>query len=465
MSTAALSDDTPVDPDDELLVAYIDGELDRKDQTELENRLLDDEKLRSRLQQLQTGWELLDDLPDPAPSLKLVESTLELVVADIVKVKPSSARVWSRFRLPISVAAICLAGILASFSIAATMKSRAYRRELLDLAIVENLDAYKNGSDLTLMRQLIADQDWSKMVAASREIGDIQVEAIANVSAMPVEDREEMIKNLPLETLPQLNSRWDRFTRLDEANRDRIRRTAEAVAQQADSEYLLQTMQAYAIWRENLPTQLRDAIESSDAKERRDAIKRAIEHTQVSISKRSSIKLDSETIEWIYFALRQILQQRVDSGDKATLNQLERTKGMKDSEYFRVASIVFSGGLRGPGGRRQSFGFPRPGGERPGGERPDPLQPRELEMIRLILPDRALEILDLVAGGDPLNETMTLRTWAEEAIRRKSPRKRDDSTVLERYTELSPADRDAIDLLPPKEILNVLSPEFDRFPR
>ena len=89
MSTAKLSDDTPLDPDDELLVAYLDHELDRKEQSELENRLMEDEPLRARLQQLQTGWDLLDDLPKPEPSLKLVESTLELVVADIVKTQAS----------------------------------------------------------------------------------------------------------------------------------------------------------------------------------------------------------------------------------------------------------------------------------------------------------------------------------------------------------------------------------------
>ena len=192
MSTAAtLSDDTPLDPDDELLVAYLDGELDRKEQAELENRLLDDDKLRKQLQQLQTGWDLLDDLPDPAPSLKLVESTLELVVADIVKAKPKSDSIWSRYRLPIAVAAVCLLGILGSFAIVATMNSRAYQQQLEDLAIVENFDAYNLGSDLALMRQLAANSDWSNMVTASREIGDIQIESIANLAASPLEEREQ----------------------------------------------------------------------------------------------------------------------------------------------------------------------------------------------------------------------------------------------------------------------------------
>ena len=46
MSTVTLPDNTPLGPDDELLVAYLDGELDRKGQAELENRLLDEEPLR-----------------------------------------------------------------------------------------------------------------------------------------------------------------------------------------------------------------------------------------------------------------------------------------------------------------------------------------------------------------------------------------------------------------------------------
>jgi hypothetical protein len=463
MSTATLSDNTPLGPDDELLVAYLDGELDRNRQTELENRLLDDEQLRKRLQQLQTGWDLLDDLPDPAPSLKLVESTLELVVADIVKEAPATSSLWTRYRMPICVAAICLIGVLGAFGLASMLKSREYRQQLNDLAIVEHLDAYDHGGDIELMHLLMANGDWSKMVAAAQETGDIHIDSIANLSATPIGRREETIKNLPLEKVAQLNSRWNRFTDLDEDDRRRVRRTAEAVAQQADAEFLLPTMKAYAVWLESLRPELRDKIESSDTKQRRDAIKQAIEITQVSISKRSSMKLDDETIEWIYFALRQIVRQRKESGDAATINLLERTKNRvadQDPELPTIAAIVFSGGMRGPGGRRPAMGFLRPGGDRPA-----PLQSDEIEMIRLVLPDRALDILDLVAGGDPLKEMMTLRYWAEETVRRKSPwQRREDSTMLERYNEMEPEQRDFVDLLLPKAILSELSRDSGRLP-
>jgi hypothetical protein len=90
------------------------------------------------------------------------------------------------------------------------------------------------------------------------------------------------------------------------------------------------------------------------------------------------------------------------------------------------------------------------------------LTPEELGTIRLVLPDQAIAVLDLIAAGDPWMEALTLRAWTEEAVRRNSPFNRgDDSTWLERYNELPASERDVIDLLPPKEILSELSRESD----
>jgi hypothetical protein len=461
MSTATLADNAPLDPDDELLVAYLDGELDRGEQTALESRLLDDAALRRRLQQLQTGWELLDELPNPAPSLKLVESTLELVVADVIKAAPRPKSQWSQHRWPIAVASLCLLGVIGSFVVVGVKRYREYRQQLEDLAVVENLDAYYYGSDLALMRQLFADPEWSNMLAASQEIGDLQVESIANLSATPLAQRDELLARLPLAKIGQLNARWERFNRFDEASREKIRQTAQAVAQQADAEYLLHTMQAYAVWRDRLPPDLRDRIESGQGKDRRTAIAEAIERTQLSISKRSSLKLDDDSIDWIYLALQQIVQQRIKAGDRATIDQLQRTKtfgGAEHAEYFTIASIVMDGGGMRAGGRRP---FPRlaPGVI----ELAAPLQHVELETIGLVLPERALEILDSVAAGDPLKETTTIAIWAEEAVRRKFPFKRDSITTLERYNSFDESQRDLLDLLPPKEILSELAPDMPRF--
>lgn len=111
MSISTLHDESPIDPDDELLVSYLDGELSREEESALENRLVENETLRDRLQTLQSGWDLLDDLPDSAPSLKLVESTLELVVADLEKSNNSKTWTLRSIRWPAMMLIASLIGI------------------------------------------------------------------------------------------------------------------------------------------------------------------------------------------------------------------------------------------------------------------------------------------------------------------------------------------------------------------
>ena len=75
----------PVDRDDEQLVAYLDGELSGKERAELEDRLINEESLRLRLQGLQRGWDMLDVLPAPVTDERSVQTTLEMVVRDLTR--------------------------------------------------------------------------------------------------------------------------------------------------------------------------------------------------------------------------------------------------------------------------------------------------------------------------------------------------------------------------------------------
>ena len=48
--------------EDELLVAYLDGELDEAARVNVEKRLAEEPDLRSRLTLLERAWDLLDEL-------------------------------------------------------------------------------------------------------------------------------------------------------------------------------------------------------------------------------------------------------------------------------------------------------------------------------------------------------------------------------------------------------------------
>lgn len=66
---------------DELLVAYLDGELTQQQRSDLERQLGRDQMLRNRLRGLQTSWDLLDELPLATPSPQLLESTIRMAIA------------------------------------------------------------------------------------------------------------------------------------------------------------------------------------------------------------------------------------------------------------------------------------------------------------------------------------------------------------------------------------------------
>ena len=195
MSVSTIPDNAPLDPDDELLVAYLDGELGRQEQSDLEKRLLDNENLRLRLQQLQTGWDLLEDLPGSSPSMKLVESTLELVVADILKEQPVNETKSRRWAIPAGLLILCMIIGTMAYFIENTIRKNAYQDELDDLVLAGNLNALNYGSDLQLMRELSANRNWAQMIAASKEIGDISIDnaadEIARASRKPVGDRTQ----------------------------------------------------------------------------------------------------------------------------------------------------------------------------------------------------------------------------------------------------------------------------------
>lgn len=443
MTDPLYPDDAPVDPDDECLVAYLDGELDRPERADLETRLLDDENLRRRLRYLQQGWDMLGELEGPAIGNRLVESTLELAVADLVPPRSGKGRLGP-YRWPLIALAASLIGVGSVLAAGAFLESRQFRRQLNDLAIVENLEAYLHGSDLALMRQLSSDEEWLQLLSAAGEIGyrnESIAGSISQIAETPIRERATLIADLPLEKRAELKSRWERFKLFDPAKRDRIRETADAVAAQADATELLMAMNAYAIWRETIqPPELRDQIESSDLETRSQAIAQAVQESQRQIAERASYMLDKGTVNRIYFLLRRFVQQRVRDGDanvKAAFQRLKDSPGVRDPIDEVLRLTVLRGDSLSP-------------------DRPEALTESELKWIRVVLSAKAVQKLDGITGGFQPIESMTLRIWAEEAVRRRYREAKTEST-LERYQSLDPSDREVLDLLPPQEILEKLT--------
>lgn len=477
MSVEAYSDETPLGPDDELLVSYLDGELEPTDRGELEHRLVDDLTLRSRLQELQRGWSLLDDFPAAVDDERLVESTLELVVADVVKIPAASQSFWGRHRQKM----LYLGGVILAVGVTAAavtqIRSNYFRRTLDSLTIAEYLDGYIWGDDLDLMRELNSNTKFRNMISAAREVGAIRYTDESIIAHVPVDEREQAIAMMDDEQRTLLSARWATFDNMVPRERGKIRDLHELVELQPDAERLRQTMNAYAAWRNTLSDEQINRMERPEPSEgvsrvqsQRNAIDDAIASTMGQLTRSSSKLLTSETVDHINETLRMLVTERLALGDEGlfSLHQiLNNNRGggelsadeILDTLALAIARAGRSRGPRGPG--PGSGRGPDPGGG-PGGRRNsfgaiDPLSDDELWEIEASVEGKDLASLNTLSSGIDAVRLLVLAEWAFEASESLKPWA-DNSSPLEKYNQLDQDEREKMDLAEPDEFLR----EFNR---
>lgn len=489
-----LTDDHPVDPDDELLVAYLDGELEDTERAAVERRLVGEIEFRQRLQTLQTGWEWLDELPNESTNEKLVESTIELVVADIAPIKVQQDNWYRRNWKQLAFAGVVLLSLLLGIAGTNLARRAALARELEELSIAEDYQAYRLGRHFRLYNELAYNRQWQAMLNAMEQVGERSMAPPSVVEAIPLEERAAAIQQLPTEEREKLVVRWKTYSEFSEETKQEIRLTAAKVKESDDSELLLRTMKAASKWIENLDEELRDELQSDDQAVREVATDDAIAFTMAKLARDSGKLISDDTSDRIYLWLQTLLTQRMEEipqlaegMEKAKLNSEQPGRTEEVIRYFFLRLMVDDrgrgGGRGGPGFGGPGFGGPGFGGlglsafSRPPGSRPN--EPRdgeegrprpqvrvtrisddEIEDLTNVLSVEALADLDALtslstelAGNAAVSDT--LRTWAAESNRRNAPDfGSDELTPLDRYRARS--DRETLDLRPPEEIINAV---------
>ncbi len=514
-----LTDDEPVDPDDELLVAYLDDELDDTERKAVEKRLVAETEFQRRLQTLQSGWEWLDELPSESNNEKLVESTIELLVADIIPEKKSEAGWVSKYWRHLVFVALVVAGFAAGVIGMSIANRIALRNDLAELAIAEDHEAYKLGDNFSFYYQLAYNPRWQDMIDTMEQVGQREMAPASVVASIPLQDRDAALQSLPTETREKLVVRWEAYRGYSEETKQELRRIAGEVRNAKDSEKLLRTMKAASVWIESVGEELRDDLQSTDEAVRQNAIDLAIDITMNDLARDSGKLISEETSDRIYLWLQWLLKERTEQvpGLAAAIERgkaMLKEQGRDDqwAEYFMLRAMVddrdwrgrgpgfsgFGGGLRmGPGG-----GGPRGPGAGPGngppsngppgngrpvaadqddpdaedqrdpGRRPAPpriphVTDREYQDLKALLDDQARDDLSALTSlstelaGEVVAVNDTLRTWTLEALRRNSPAfQADESTPLDRYR--SREEPDVLDLLPPEEIMKAIYYRPDR---
>ncbi len=199
---------TPVDPMDQTLVAYLDGELSDAETEKVEADLMTDPVMQRRLRELQATWDMLDELPSKEPNEAFLKSTIELAVASSNKKRIK----WHRW--PIRIGAMALAFGLAAWGAQQITHSRQmapFERFVADLDFLEYARMYEKIQDFEFLQLLYESNTFS----ASGELAESDVidlpnqERFAQLSEFEIREIQNDEKNFrlkPVSTQEELRS-------------------------------------------------------------------------------------------------------------------------------------------------------------------------------------------------------------------------------------------------------------------
>ncbi|WP_153557005.1 hypothetical protein [Roseimaritima sediminicola] len=436
------ADTAAVDPIDEQLVAYLDGELPPEQRGELEQRLVEDAQLRRRLQQLQRGWQLLDELPQASVSDGFAQTTLEMVAADM-ETTPATrrSRRLGGWRL-LAVALCTAAAVLIGAVVVRGSRQVALRRQLADLPLAEHLDAYLVADDLPWLTQVSQNDRWLETVDAAEAAGGFGPAGLppANslLSQTPVAQRAEVLEEMEPAQRSRLESAWQRFEKLSPQRQQEVRQRAAAVAAAENPERLLRTLEAYARLRTNWAVETREQIEQGSPEQRAAAFAKALEGS----SRLWLRQLSDEDSEAIYRVLHVIAGDWV----QRLGNERERRSGWWSGQLKSLAGDSVSGQFKeDPEAALLHFVFVRRRGWSM-----FQLSEDDLYAMKSVISDPVLEALDSWVPS-PQEQKEVLYGWAIEAVRRKTQTAR-----VETLQALDPADRLEVELSPPHELFPLL---------
>ena len=270
-------------PDDstqeaELLVAYLDGELDREDALRVERRLAMDPDLRHQLLDFQRAWDLLDELPLGEVDDKFAPTTVEMVAvqaesesqADELRLRRRRNLVWAAA----SVMALAAAGVGYAWT---SYTLDAENRSLLAvLPLAQNLEAYQWADSIDFLRSLQQDQAFASFSASRPGAPSEPATQAQDVQSMSLTQRRDYLATLGESARESLHRQVKEFARLSEERQHDVRELHEQLHQDPDAAQLMTTLRRYNGWLASLPGERRANLLSLSEAERLKEIQKMI---------------------------------------------------------------------------------------------------------------------------------------------------------------------------------------------
>lgn len=148
-----------VDPVREELSAYLDDELDTAARAAVEQRLADDDQYRSRLNELEQAWDLLDLLPrHEHVDARFTQTTVAMATLDAhTELDRAQSRARRGYWLDaVSLALACLALAWTAYQVVHWRLDQPNRQFAHDLPVIERVDEYRHVDSVEFLRALRA---------------------------------------------------------------------------------------------------------------------------------------------------------------------------------------------------------------------------------------------------------------------------------------------------------------------
>lgn len=267
-------------PDDEALVAYLDGELDRGSATAMETKLAASEPLRRRLNDLRVAWDLLEELPTVDPNPRFAQSTIEMVALSASSIAGKNVDQRGRWRWTLLV----LITIPLMFTLGYTWVRSSLRADerkaIEDIPVLADWHALKDVGTYAWLQQVRTVVDLDRVARRS----STAILAPGQLVPPTLVERREWIQSLSTTNRDRLSENLVEFKRANPQDKQRVVDLAEQIYNGPDPMADMQAARDYAQFLSEMSITDRTAHrDQQDMTQRLDDLSRRVNRRMVEV--------------------------------------------------------------------------------------------------------------------------------------------------------------------------------------